>query len=410
MPSLVKLAVAAAAVAGVSAAPAKSGFSVEQIANPAFKGANGKAALLHALEKYGSHDRAQNIRANVAAAKATTTSTAPPTAGSGSVTASPGDAYDSEYLCAVQVGASNPQTLKLDFDTGSSDLWVFSNQMPSSEQTGHTVYKAPAANKIAGSSWSISYGDGSGASGVVYHDTVNIGGVSVTSQGVEAATSASSEFVSGSDDGLVGLAFDSINTASPKQETFFDNAVAQGLPQKLFAADLKYHTAGSYDFGFLDSSKYTGSITYTPVDNSQGFWGFTPSGYAIGSGAITKGSLTGIADTGTTLMLAPTAIVEAYYKQVSGATNSAADGGYVFPCSATLPNFTLEIGSYKAVVPGKYINYSPVSTGSSTCFGGLQDDSSIGFAIWGDVFLKSQYVVFDQTQSTPRLGFAAQSS
>jgi len=407
MPSFSKFAVAAAAVAGVSAAPAKSGFSVEQVANPAWSGPNGRGALLRALEKYGAHERATNVKASAPAAA---TSPAPPSGSGGSVPAVPGDANDSEYLCSVQVGASNPTTLKLDFDTGSSDLWVFSDQMPQNEQGSHSIYKANAANKIAGSSWKISYGDGSGAAGVVYHDTVNIGGISVTSQGVEAATSASAEFVSGANDGLVGLAFSSINTAKPAQKTFFDNAVAQGLPQSLFAANLKYHATGSYDFGFLDSSKYTGDITYTDVDNSQGFWMFTPTGYAVGSGSVTQASLKGIADTGTTLIMAPDEVVTAYYKQVQGAQNNPQAGGYTFPCSTTPPNFTLQIGNYNAVVPGKYINYSPISAGSSTCFGGIQSDASIGFAIWGDVFLKSQYVVFDQTQSTPRLGFAAQAS
>lgn len=409
MQSFMKLAVLAAAFGAVSASPAKSGFTVEQVANPNFSGNNGKAAVLKALEKYGAHERASKVRAAPAATTSpTTTSSTPPSGSGGSVPAVPGDANDSEYLCNVQVGAQNPTTMKLDFDTGSSDLWVFSDQMPSTDRGTHAIYKAPAANKIAGSSWKITYGDGSGASGAVYHDTVNIGGISVTSQGVEAATSASSAFISGANDGLVGLAFDSINSAKPKQETFFDNAVSQGLPKKLFAATLKYHATGSYDFGFLDSSKYTGQIEYTPVDNSQGFWMFSPSGYAVGNGAITQSSLKGIADTGTTLMMAPDAVVTAYYKQVQGATNNQQQGGYTFPCSTQLPNFTLQIGSYKAVVPGKYMNYAPISAGSSTCFGGIQSDASIGFAIWGDVFLKSQYVVFDQTQSTPRLGFAAQ--
>ena len=407
MPSYMKLAVAAAVAAGVSAAPAKQGFTVEQVPNPSFKGHHGKGAMIKVLEKYGAHERASALRA----AAATTSAGPAPTggAGSGQVPAVPGDSNDSEYLCNVAVGASNPTTLKLDFDTGSSDLWVFSSAMPKSEQGSHAVYNPPASGKIAGSSWSITYGDQSTAGGVVYHDTVNIGGVSVTSQGVEAATTASSAFISGANDGLVGLAFDSINSAKPKQETFFDNAVAQGLPQKLFAANLKYHATGSYDFGFLDSSKYTGAITYTPVDNSQGFWDFTPTGYAIGNGAIQTASLKGIADTGTTLILAPADVVTAYYKQVPGSSLNQAQGGYTFPCSTTLPNFTLQIGSYKAVVPGKYMNYAPIAQGSSTCFGGIQEtDASLGFNIWGDVFLKSQYVVFDQTQGTPRLGFAAQ--
>lgn len=64
------------------------------------------------------------------------------------------------------------------------------------------------------------------------------------------------------------------------------------------------------------------------------------------------------------------------------------------------------IGGYNAVVPGKYINYAPVETGSSTCFGGIQSNSGLGLSILGDVFLKSQYVVFDS--EGPQLGFAAQ--
>lgn len=40
---------------------------------------------------------------------------------SGSATATPSDSYDSEYLVPVSVGG---QTLNLDFDTGSADLYV----------------------------------------------------------------------------------------------------------------------------------------------------------------------------------------------------------------------------------------------------------------------------------------------
>jgi aspergillopepsin I len=134
---------------------------------------------------------------------------------------------------------------------------------------------------LTGSTWKISYGDGSGASGDVYTDTVNVGGVTVTTQAVEAAQSISAQFQQDTDnDGLLGLAFSSINTVTPKsQTTFFDTAINEGvLSENLFAVDLKKGAPGSYDFGFIDSSKYTGDITYTDVDSSQGFWGFTSSG------------------------------------------------------------------------------------------------------------------------------------
>jgi hypothetical protein len=223
---------------------------------------------------------------------------------------------------------------------------------------------------------------------------------------VEAATSVSSEFTQDTaSDGLLGLAFSSINTVSPtKQNTFFDN-VKPSLPSPLFTVDLKYHAAGSYDFGYIDSSKYTGSITYVNVNTGNGFWEFTGNGYAVGSGSFVSSSIDAIADTGTTLLYLPAAAVKAYYAKVSGSQNSNTYGGYVFPCSATLPSITLGIGSYRAVVPGQYVNYAPVQTGSSTCYGGIQSNAGIGFSIYGDIFLKSQFVVFSGA-STPQLGFA----
>lgn len=63
-------------------------------------------------------------------------------------------------------------------------------------------------------------------------------------------------------------------------------------------------------------------------------------------------------------------------------------------------------GTYKAVTPGKYLKMSPVMEGGSTCFGGMQSNDGMDFSIFGDVFLKNQYVVFDM--NGPRLGFAPQ--
>jgi hypothetical protein len=97
------------------------------------------------------------------------------------------------------------------------------------------------------------------------------------------------------------------------------------------------------------------------VNNANGFWEFTGAGYAVGSGTFKKSSIDAIADTGTTLLLLDDSIVSAYYAKVSGASYDSTQGGYTFPCSATLPSFTLGIGSYKSVIPGTYMNYSPAS-------------------------------------------------
>ena len=245
---------------------------------------------------------------------------------------------------------------------------MFSSELAASSQSGHSIYnpsKSSTSKLDSGETWSISYGDGSSASGNVYLDTVKVGATTVTNQAVELAETISAQFQEDTDnDGLLGLAMNSINTVSPNPvKTFFSNAIPT-LASPLFTANLKKGVPGNYNFGYIDSSEYTGSITYVNVNTANGFWEFTGDGYAVGTGAFTSSSIDAIADTGTTLLYLPTAAVSAYYAKVSGAKYVSSQGGYTFPCSATLPSITLGIGSYRAVVPGSYINYAP-ATGSS---------------------------------------------
>lgn len=368
--------------------PNVKSFSLSQSAIPRqHKNFNFAATYAKTLAKYGGQ-----IPASLKAA-----------AEKGSVNTYP-EPQDAEYLTAVDVGGT---TLNLDFDTGSADLWVFSAELPSSEQSGHAIYKPSSnATKLSGYSWSISYGDGSSASGDVYKDTVTVAGITAPQQAVEAASKISSEFTQDkNNDGLLGLAFSSINTVQPKPQTTWFDTVKEDLDSPLFAVALKHNAPGTFDFGYVDKSKYTGSLTYADVDNSQGFWQFTADSYSVGSQSGSE-SIVGIADTGTTLLLLPDDVVEAYYKQVEGAEDNSQAGGYVFPCDSQLPSFTAVINGYSAVVPGSLINYASVGDGSNNCLGGIQSDQGIGQAIFGDIFLKSQYVVFDA--DGPRLGFAPQ--
>ncbi|KUI74430.1 Endothiapepsin [Cytospora mali] len=381
-------------------------------------------ALAKVYTKYGKEmpTRLRTIvdrhRASVAAKRSTS---------EGSVTNTP-EEYDTEYLANIQIGTP-AQTLPMDFDTGSSDLWVFSGETAASSVNGQTLYypsKSSTAQKKSGYTWQISYGDGSSSSGDVYMDTVTIGNLTVSSQAVEAATTVSSEFTSDSSmSGLVGLAFSSINTVSPKaQNTFFANAMPS-LDQPVFTADLKHDADGSYNFGYIDSSAYTGDIYYADLYNVSasysGYWTFQSTGYAVGSGstssststekrsvALTSTTITGIADTGTTLLMLPDEVVTAYYSQVSGAEDSESEGGYVFSCDQTLPDFTFAVGDGQITVPGDYINWSPVDETNTTCYGGLQSDSDIGLSIFGDIALKAALVVFDG--GNLRLGWAAKTT
>ncbi|KAI1422924.1 secreted aspartic proteinase precursor [Xylaria sp. FL1777] len=399
------LALTAALAGFVSASPVQhkvGTFSVSQVANLNFK-AHGPAQLAKTLSKYGVSmpDGLARNMANLDAARLTARS-------SGSVKTEP-EQYDIQYLTPVQIGTP-PQTLNLDFDSGSSDLWVFSTETPANSVQGQALYdpkKSKTSKAVKGASWKITYGDQSSSGGVVYHDTVTVGNVTIQSQGVEAATTVSTQFTrDANNDGLLGLAFSTLNTVQPQQElTWFDNA-AKSLDHPVWTADLKYHKAGTYDFGVIDKSKYSGKISYVNVNSSDGFWMFDMSGYGVGNSTFKPAQFQGIADTGTTLVMLPAKVVKDYYATVSGAKLDSFQGGYVFPCQVKLPNFVLGIGEGKITIPGKYINYAPTDTTGRSCFGGLQSDEGIGFSIIGDVALKAAFVVFDASPDQPRLGWA----
>ncbi|KAL2154393.1 hypothetical protein VTH82DRAFT_3069 [Thermothelomyces myriococcoides] len=339
---------------------------------------------------------------------------------SGEVSAIP-QLFDIEYLAPVQIGTP-PQTLMLNFDTGSSDLWVFSSETPKRMQKGQTIYKieeSVTARRLKNHTWSIQYGDGSRSSGNVYLDTVSVGGVNVFNQAIESATFVSSSFVTdAASSGLLGLGFDSINTVKPiKQKTFISNAL-ESLEMGLFSANLKKAEPGNYNFGFIDETEFVGPLHFVDVDSSDGFWQFEASGYSIQPNDDPTGNSTGtpfrpvahtaIADTGTTLLLLPPGIAQAYYWQVQGARQAPEVGGWVVPCNATMPDMTLHIGTYKAVVPGELMIYAPVDTDdmdtATICYGGIQSASGMPFSIYGDVFFKAQFTVFDVENK--RLGFA----
>jgi hypothetical protein len=110
---------------------------------------------------------------------------------------------DSLYLCEVDIGTP-AQKLYLDFDTGSSDLWVWSTELSktvlsqANAQNQHVAFdpkKSSTFKKLNGSTWKISYGDSSAASGDVGTDVIDLGGLKVEGQAIELAESLSTQFV-----------------------------------------------------------------------------------------------------------------------------------------------------------------------------------------------------------------------
>ena len=174
-------------------------------------------------------------------------------------------------------------------------------------------------------------------------------------QAVELPNAVSHEFTNDTNsDGILGLAFQAANTIKPtSQPTFFENAMAS-LMAPVFTANLKAGSAGSYQFGFIDSTAYTGTLQYTPVIKSAsavGLWAFETNPGTNASPAI--------ADTGSSLLLLDDEIVRAYWAPVPGHTSDVQ--GITFPCGTALPDFKIKLGGYTATISGSLINYAPAT-------------------------------------------------
>ena len=118
------VAIAASLLSLTSAAPTKrssslaAGFTVEQVANPNFSGRHGPSHYAKAALKYGFEVSYKTSASTLTGAAMIAGSIAP-----GSIGANPvgsGGVID-EFVCPVTIGG---QKFQLDFDSGSSDLWV----------------------------------------------------------------------------------------------------------------------------------------------------------------------------------------------------------------------------------------------------------------------------------------------
>ncbi|EPE28650.1 Acid protease [Glarea lozoyensis ATCC 20868] len=331
---------------------------------------------------------------------------------------------DSLYLCPVQIG-SPAQTLYLDFYTGSSDLWVWSTLLDSSarSQPGHTTYdpsNSSTFKSMNGASWEIRYGDNSHASGAVGTDTITLGGLAVESQAIELAKDLSDQFLQSPGDGLLGLAFGSINTVQPNRvHTPVENLILQGsIPtsSQVFAAKLgSWRDAneddqgqGFYTFGYIDQDTITASgqsLAWTPISSSSGFWQFTSAQSTVNGTTVSQSSRnTAIADTGTTLALVSDAVCEAVYSAIPNAYYDYNSQGWVYPENtplSDLPVVTIAVGQHQVIIQKEDLGFA--SVGDGNVYGGIQSRGNLPFDILGDTFLKGIYAVFDQ--GNKRFGF-----
>ncbi|GAA5988339.1 hypothetical protein JCM10908_002172 [Rhodotorula pacifica] len=311
------------------------------------------------------------------------------------------------FYGSLNIGSSG-QSFAVNIDTGSADLWVPSASCNSAACNVHAKYdpsKSATSALVSGKTLNIRYGDGSSTSGVVYTDNVTLGGLTATAQAVGVATSLSSDFQSDPYDGLLGMAYGSISTMGVNP--LFQTLVNQGrVVQSQFSTYLA--ASGSELFlGGMNSAHYApGSTHWYPV-TSQGYWTLAAKAAVNNKVVGSLGTFSAIVDTGTSVIVAPTAAAKQFWAAVPNSASYGSGGYWTYPC-ASPPTVSFSFGGafaeQWAVLPDA-LNLGRVSSGSDRCVGAVVG-ADIGINAWilGDTFLQSVYATFDL--STNQVGFS----
>ncbi|KAJ6792163.1 phytepsin-like isoform X1 [Iris pallida] len=232
---------------------------------------------------------------------------------------------NAQYFGEIGIGTP-PQKFTVIFDTGSSNLWVPSSKCYFSIAClFHAKYKSAksATYHKNGKSAEIHYGTGSIA-GFFSGDNVKLGDLIVKEQDfIEATSEPGTTFLVAKFDGILGLGFKEISVGNAVPVWY--NMVNQGLiKDPVFSFWLNRHAeegeGGEIVFGGSDPSHYKGKHTYVPV-TQKGYWQFDMGDVLVGgqSTGFCAGGCAAIADSGTSLIAGPTAVVTEINQQIGAA-------------------------------------------------------------------------------------------
>jgi len=306
---------------------------------------------------------------------------------------------NAQYFSDITIGTP-PQEFKVILDTGSSNLWVPSQECGSIACYLHTKYDSSSSStyKKNGTAFEIRYGSGE-LSGFVSQDTVTIGDIKIKDQVfAEATEEPGLAFAFGRFDGILGLGYDtiSVNRIVPP----FYEMVNQGLvDEPVFAFYLSDTANGEGDeseaiFGGINKDHFTGKMTHIPL-RRKAYWEVDLDAITFGDSTAELDNTGVILDTGTSLIALPTTLAELLNKEIGA--KKGYNGQYTIECDKrdSLPDASFTLSGYNFTI-GPYDYILEVQGSCISSFMGMDIPEPAGpLAILGDAFLRKWYSVYD---------------
>ncbi|KAK5725400.1 aspartic proteinase precursor [Elasticomyces elasticus] len=304
---------------------------------------------------------------------------------------------NAQYFSDIAIGTP-PQEFKVVLDTGSSNLWVPSQDCGSIACYLHSKYDHSGSStyKKNGSEFEIRYGSGE-LSGYISQDTVQIGDLKLKNQlFAEATAEPGLAFAFGRFDGIMGLGYDtiSVNHITPPFYTMIDQGL---LDEPVFAFYLGDTNSGEDSeaiFGGINKDHYTGEMTKIPL-RRKAYWEVDLDAITFGGQTAEIEATGAILDTGTSLIALPSTLAELLNKEIGA--KKGYNGQYTVECTArdSLPDLTFTLTGHNFTI-GPYDYILEVQGSCISSFMGFDIPEPAGpLAILGDAFLRQWYSVYD---------------
>ncbi|KAH9951305.1 acid protease [Amylocystis lapponica] len=350
-----------------------------------------------------------------------------PLAGDTSLT----NSNDFAYLVGVNIGG---QDLLVLLDTGSSDLWVVSSDCTAQDCQGVPKYTQTPTLTSSNNSFDLEYLSGS-VTGSIGSETVTLGSYEISSQifgencvvilfGLEpnllAPSVTHTAFANSTSKlGLAGIGNSGIMGLSFPAEAAIPDTCGRTILENIFAAVnessrfIAYHlgrdhssssfTIGQLDPDFANSTSDMTLSSVVPDGTGYNYWKIPLQSLTINSTAfkLSRSRVAGVStpiavlDTGTTLILGPSADVERFWASVGGARNSNA--GWQVRCDrAIIVGFVLGEGDSRKeyIIDPADLSWEASGQTDGWCMGGIQANDGVYSGDWllGDSFLRNVYV------------------